>query len=74
MNPLSDPALKRIQADVDTMGELFVDTVAGNSNMKVAKVRDTQAATYMGAKRRRNRFRRCRHGLRMKHSADCSKN
>ncbi len=50
MNPLSDPALKRIQADVNTMGELFVDTVARNRNMKPAKVRDTQAATYMGAK------------------------
>jgi signal peptide peptidase SppA len=47
--PLSDPALKRFQADVDAMGELFVATVARNRAMPVAKVRATEAMTYLGA-------------------------
>ena len=47
--PLSDDALARIQADVDEMGELFVETVARNRNLSTAKVRATQAGTYLGA-------------------------
>lgn len=47
--PLSKPALARFQADVDTMGELFVDTVARNRGLKASKVRDTQATTFLGA-------------------------
>ncbi len=47
--PLSSEALKRFQADVDTMGELFCDTVARNRNMSAAKVRGTQATTFLGA-------------------------
>lgn len=47
--PLSDEARTRIQADIDTMGELFVETVARNRNIAASKVRDTQAATYLGA-------------------------
>ena len=47
--PLSTEALARFQADVDAMGDLFVATVARNRNLSSAKVRDTQAATYMGA-------------------------
>ena len=31
------------------MGDLFVATVARNRNLSSAKVRNTQAATYMGA-------------------------
>lgn len=31
------------------MGELFVNTVARNRNISAATVRDTQAATYLGA-------------------------
>lgn len=49
MKPLSDAALARFQADVDTMGDLFVETVARNRKMKTAAVRDTQAGTYLGA-------------------------
>jgi capsid assembly protease len=49
-NPLSDEALKRIQADVDSMGELFVETVARNRSMAVSSVKATQAASYMGRK------------------------
>lgn len=47
--PLSDAALERFQADVDAMGDLFVETVARNRNLSPAKVRSTQAATYLGA-------------------------
>ena len=46
--PLSDEALERFQADIDTMGQLFVETVARNRGMPAAKVRDTQATTYLG--------------------------
>jgi signal peptide peptidase SppA len=48
--PLSEDAKKRFQADIDTMGQLFVDTVARNRNISAATVRDTQAATFMGDK------------------------
>jgi signal peptide peptidase SppA len=48
--PLSDDAKARFQADIDTMGQLFVDTVARNRNISAATVRDTQAATFMGDK------------------------
>jgi signal peptide peptidase SppA len=47
--PLSKEALERFQADIDTMGELFVETVARNRNIAASKVRDTQAVTYLGA-------------------------
>lgn len=47
--PLSDQALARFQADVDELGELFVATVARNRKLSVAKVRGTQASTYLGA-------------------------
>jgi signal peptide peptidase SppA len=48
-NPLAKEALARFQADVDTMGELFVETVARNRGMKASAVRNTQATTYLGA-------------------------
>lgn len=48
-NPLSDEARARIQADVDAMGELFVETVARNRGLSTAKVRGTQATTFLGA-------------------------
>lgn len=48
-NPLSKEALDRFQADVDEMGELFVDTVARNRNLSAAVVRKTQATTFLGA-------------------------
>lgn len=47
--PLSDEALARFQADVDALGEMFVSTVARNRKLSVAKVRGTQASTYLGA-------------------------
>lgn len=47
--PLSKEALKRVQTDIDTMGELFVQTVARNRGLAVQKVRDTEAATFLGS-------------------------
>ncbi|HDR9065487.1 TPA: S49 family peptidase [Burkholderia contaminans] len=46
--PLSDEALANFQSDIDAMGELFVETVARNRGLAASKVRDTQAATYLG--------------------------
>jgi signal peptide peptidase SppA len=48
-NPLPKDVQARIQADVNSMGDLFVQTVARNRNMKARDVRATQASTYMGA-------------------------
>jgi signal peptide peptidase SppA len=47
--PLSDEVLARFQADVDRMGDIFVQTVARNRGMSTAKVKNTEASTYMGA-------------------------
>lgn len=46
--PLSDEALANFQSDIDAMGELFVETVARNRGLAASKVRDTQAATFLG--------------------------
>lgn len=46
---LSDESRAKFQADIDTMGELFVETVARNRNISTKAVRDTQAACYLGA-------------------------
>lgn len=48
-SPIDKAALARFQACVDEMGNLFVATVARNRNISAAKVRATQADTYMGA-------------------------
>jgi len=48
-SPLSKEALERFQADVDEMGELFVETVARNRNLSADVVRKTQATTFLGA-------------------------
>lgn len=47
--PLSPEALAAAQADINTMGDLFVNTVARNRNIAADAVRDTQAACFMGA-------------------------
>ena len=47
--PLSPEALARFQGQIDAMGELFVATVARNRNIPAKSVRETQAATYLGA-------------------------
>ncbi|HEF4732735.1 S49 family peptidase [Burkholderia multivorans] len=46
---LSKDARARIQADVNAMGELFVETVARNRSLTAARVRSTQAGTFLGA-------------------------
>ena len=46
---LSRDVRGRIQADIDTMGALFVSTVARNRNLSQDSVRDTEAACYLGA-------------------------
>lgn len=46
---LSKEARARFQADVDTMGDLFVETVARNRKLSTAAVRKTQATTFLGA-------------------------
>ena len=48
--PLSDEARDRIQTDIDTLGELFIDTVAQNRALAPSKVRDMQAGTFLGEK------------------------
>lgn len=48
--PLSAEARSRIQADVDSLGEMFVERVARNRKLSKKAVRETQAATFMGAK------------------------
>ncbi|WP_317201475.1 S49 family peptidase [Janthinobacterium sp.] len=47
--PLSPEALARFQGQIDAMGELFVSTVARNRSIPAKSVRETQAATYLGA-------------------------
>jgi signal peptide peptidase SppA len=47
--PLSKEALAGFQKDIDTMGELFVNTVARNRSIAASVVRDTEAACYLGA-------------------------
>ncbi|WP_322062309.1 S49 family peptidase [Paraburkholderia sp. J63] len=49
VQPLGDAARARMQADVNTVGELFVATVARNRNLPPARVRATPALTYLGA-------------------------
>jgi signal peptide peptidase SppA len=46
---LSAEAQARFQEQIDTMGELFVTTVARNRNIPAEQVRATQAVTYLGA-------------------------
>lgn len=46
---LSKDALTGLQAEINTVGELFVKTVARNRNLSAAAVRGTQASTFLGA-------------------------
>lgn len=47
--PLSDEAKKRFQADINEMGELFVETVARNRKVAASEIRKQEAMTYQGA-------------------------
>lgn len=46
--PLSDPAREALQADVDTIGELFVRSVALYRGISAARIRATEAAVFLG--------------------------
>lgn len=46
--PLSEAAQKRLQADIDQLGELFVATVARNRGISADRVRETEAGTFLG--------------------------
>jgi signal peptide peptidase SppA len=46
--PLSDAARERFQADIDKMGEMFVDLVARNRGLAASKVRGTEAGCFLG--------------------------
>ena len=46
---LSESALADGQAEINIIGELFVDTVARNRGIAASAVKATQAGTYMGA-------------------------
>jgi signal peptide peptidase SppA len=50
IKPLSQDAQSDLQRDIDAMGELFVRTVARNRKLSVGRVRNTEAATFLGAR------------------------
>lgn len=47
--PLSDPARQALQADIDTVGELFVRSVARYRGISATRIRAQEAAVYLGA-------------------------
>jgi signal peptide peptidase SppA len=47
-SPLSKEARARFQADIDTMGDLFVATVARNRGLSAEAVKATEAGTFLG--------------------------
>lgn len=49
LRELSDEALAAIQQDINTMGELFVNTVARNRGISATVIKSTQAACFMAA-------------------------
>jgi ClpP class serine protease len=46
--PLSDDARARMQAEIDVLGEMFVELVARNRKMTAEAVRNTEAGTFLG--------------------------
>ena len=46
--PLDPEVRARIQADIDTLGELFITTVARNRALPADAIREMQAGTFMG--------------------------
>ncbi len=48
IEPLREPDLADLQAEIDTIGEEFVALVARNRGIDAQDVRDQQAATFMG--------------------------
>lgn len=48
VKPLSSEALQKLQADVNKMGDMFVETVARNRGISTKKIREQEANIYMG--------------------------
>jgi capsid assembly protease len=48
--PLPSEVRERFQQDINTIGDLFVETVARNRGLSVSTVRKQQAATFLGPK------------------------
>lgn len=48
VEPLRDEDRAELQADIDRLGEQFVELVARNRGIDAAAIRDQQAATFMG--------------------------
>lgn len=46
--PLSDEALSRAQANIDTIGEMFVDLVARNRGVSASSIRAMEAGSFLG--------------------------
>ena len=46
--PMTSAARQRMQADIDTMGDLFVATVARNRGIRARDVRGFEAGTFLG--------------------------
>ena len=46
--PLSESAEKRLQSDIDALGEIFLGIVARNRGLTVESVREMQAGTFLG--------------------------
>lgn len=49
-SPLTEAAMKRLQEEVDILYGQFCEIVARNRGLAVAKVRETEALTYLGQK------------------------
>jgi signal peptide peptidase SppA len=47
--PMTEEARVRFQAEIDTLGEMFVDLVARNRGIAASKVRATEAGCFLGA-------------------------
>lgn len=47
--PLSEEALAGFQSEINSMGELFVETVARNRKLAASVLRDTQAGCFLGS-------------------------
>lgn len=54
--PLSIEARERFQADINALGEMFVDLVASARGLPASAVRATQAGTFLGADAVRAKF------------------
>jgi ClpP class serine protease len=46
---MTEEARVRFQAEIDTLGEMFVDLVARNRGIAASKVRATEAGCFLGA-------------------------